>query len=159
MEIEVEPEIKEREEQERAPAERKVDYQEIVVSEVTDELHVYTQRVDQKNSLESMLTRLRADIAANPPLSGAYTPKKGELAIAKFTEDNEWYRVRIEKVAGGNSHVFYIDYGNREIIENTRIAALPAGFNTEKPFATENILALVTLPKDVCIQCLKFLVY
>ncbi|XP_058791125.1 staphylococcal nuclease domain-containing protein 1 [Phymastichus coffea] len=147
VEIEVEPEEK-REETERAPAERKIDYQEIVVSEITDELHVYTQRVDQKATLEGLLARLRQEIETNPPLAGAYTPKKGDLAIAKFTVDNEWYRVKIEKVAGPNVSVFYIDYGNREVLDVTRVAAVPAGFTADKPFATENILAIVTLPKD-----------
>ncbi|KAL7307029.1 hypothetical protein TKK_0000774 [Trichogramma kaykai] len=146
VEIEVEPD-KEREERERAPAERKVDYQEIIVSEVTDDLRVYTQRVDQKSALEGMLTRLRHEIATNPPLAGAYTPKKGDLAIAKFTDD-EWYRVKIEKVSGNKVSVLYIDYGNREVVDSVRVAAMPAGFAAEKPYATENILALVHLPKD-----------
>ncbi|XP_031777766.1 tudor staphylococcus/micrococcal nuclease isoform X2 [Nasonia vitripennis] len=146
VEVEVEPE--EKREEERAPAERKIDYQEVVVSEVTDELHVYTQKVDQKAALESLLSRLRQEIDANPPLAGAYTPKKGDLAIAKFTEDDEWYRVKVEKVAGTNVSVFYIDYGNREVITSTRVAAMPAGFAGEKPFATENTLAIVALPKD-----------
>lgn len=102
-----------------------------------------------------MLTRLRQEIAANPPLGGAYNPKKGELAIAKFTEDDEWYRVKIEKVAGTNVSVFYIDYGNREVINVTRVAAMPAGFAGDKPYATENLLALVALPKDVSFIFLK----
>ena len=126
MEIEVEPE-KGTEEQ-RKPAQRKIDYQEVVVSEILDDLHIYTQKVDQKTTLEGMLGRLRAEIAANPPLAGAYTPKKGELAIAKFSDDDEWYRVKIEKVSGPNVSVFYIDYGNREVINVTRVAAMPAGF-------------------------------
>lgn len=147
MIVEVEPE-KEREE-ERGPPERKINYQEIVVSEITNDLHIYTQKVEQKAALEGLLSRLRQEVATNPPLIGAYTPKKGELAIAKFSEDDEWYRIKIEKVAGPNVSVFYIDYGNRETINVTRLAALPAGFASEKPYATENILGLVTLPKDV----------
>lgn len=155
VEIEVEPEEK-REETERAPAERKIDYQEIVVSEITDDLRVYTQKVDQKAALEGFLTRLRQEIAANPPLGGAYTPKKGDLAIAKFTEDDEWYRVRIEKVVGTNVSVFYIDYGNRETLNVTRVASVPAGFATDKPYATENLLAIVALPKDVSSMLSKY---
>lgn len=154
VEVEVEPE--EKREEERTPAERKIDYQEIVVSEVTDDLHVYTQKVDQKAALESLLTRLRQEIAANPPLAGAYTPKKGDLAIAKFTEDDEWYRVKVEKVAGSNVSVFYIDYGNREVITSTRVAAMPAGFAGEKPFSIENTLAIVALPKDVSFDTYNF---
>lgn len=122
------------------------------MSEVTEELHVYTQKVDQKNNLEGMLSRLRQEIASNPPVAGAYTPKRGELAIAKFTEDDEWYRVKIEKVVGNNVSVFYYDYGNREVINVSRVAAMPAGFSGDKPYATENILALVALPKDVSLS-------
>lgn len=136
------------EEEQKVPTERKIEYQEVVVSEVTSELHVYTQRVDQKNNLESMLTRLRQEIASNPPLTGAYTPRRGDMAIAKFSEDDQWYRVKIEKVAGSNVHVFYVDYGNREVLNPSRIAALPSGFN-DKPYATEYILACLDLPKDV----------
>ena len=138
---------------------RKIDYQEIVVSEVTSDLRVYTQKVDQKANLESLLTRLRQEVEANPPLGGAYTPKKGDLAIAKFTEDDQWYRVKIEKVQGPNISVFYIDYGNREVLNVTRVASMPAGFASDKPFATENTLAIVALPKDVCIYTYNYFLY
>lgn len=41
------------------------------------------------NQLEKLMEQLRADLSANPPLPGAYTPKKGEVCAAKFT-DGEW---------------------------------------------------------------------
>lgn len=34
----------------------------------------------------------------------------------RFTEDNEWYRAKIERVQGSNATVFYVDYGNKEVI-------------------------------------------
>lgn len=58
------------------------------------------------------------------------------------------YRVKVEKVQGGNSTVLYIDYGNRETLPNTRLASLPAAYVGDKPFATEYALPYVTLPKD-----------
>jgi len=43
------------------------------------------------------MTELRNDLADNPPLPGAYTPKKGDLCAAKFSDDL-WYRARVTKV-------------------------------------------------------------
>lgn len=151
--VEQEAEV-EKPEEEIQTAERKVDYQKVVLIEVTDELHFYAQHVDQGDILEGLLSRLRQELAANPPLPGAYNPKRGDLAVAKFTEDDQWYRVKVEKVAGPNISVFYIDYGNRETLNVTRVAAMPGSFATDKPFATEYALACVTLPNDVRISCL-----
>lgn len=75
-------------------------------------------------------------------------PKRGDLCAAKYTVDNEWYRAKIEKVQGSKVSVLYIDYGNREELNASRLAALPATFLSDKPFATEYSLACVTLPKD-----------
>ena len=49
----------------------------MVVIEVTPELHVHAQQEDQAPKLENMLGRLRQELAANPPLAGAYNPKRG----------------------------------------------------------------------------------
>lgn len=91
---------------------------------------------------------MRQEFQANPPLPGAYTPRRGEICAAKFTVDDEWYRVKVEKVQAGNATVRYIDYGNRETLPVVRLASLPAAYGSEKPFATEFNLPYVTLPKD-----------
>ncbi|XP_046434309.1 staphylococcal nuclease domain-containing protein 1 [Neodiprion fabricii] len=145
----VEAEVEtEKPEEEVQTGERKVDYQKVVVTEVTEELHFFAQNVDQGDVLEGLLSRMRQELAANPPLPGAYNPKRGDLAVAKFTEDDQWYRAKVEKVSGPNVSVFYIDYGNRETLNVTRVAAMPGSFATDKPFATEYVLAYVTLPND-----------
>lgn len=139
----------EKNEDEKEVAERKIDYQEIVITEVTEDLHFYAQNVEQGSLLENLLLQLRQELAANPPLPGAYKPTRGDLAVAKFTGDDQWYRVKTEKVSGPNVSVFYIDYGNRETINVTRVADLPARFATDKPYAHEYTLACVALPNDV----------
>lgn len=45
----------------------------------------------------------------------------GDLCAAKFSEDNEWYRAKVEKVQGGNVSILYIDYGNKEVRSNTQL--------------------------------------
>lgn len=84
-----------------------------------------------------------------PPVTGAYNPRRGDLCAAKFTEDNEWYRAKVEKIEkGGNVSILYVDYGNRELVPTTRLAMLPPAFLSDKPYAHEYILALVVLPTD-----------
>ena len=40
----------------------------------------------------------RTEFTTNPPLAGAYTPKKGDICAAKFVDD-QWYRARVEKMS------------------------------------------------------------
>ncbi|CAD6237210.1 GSCOCG00002195001-RA-CDS [Cotesia congregata] len=140
-----EEEVKE----EKEVVERKVETREVVVSEVTEDLHFFAQYVDQKNQVEGLLTRLRQELEENPPLPGAFSPKRGDLVAAKFSGDGEWYRAKVEKVAGTNISVLYVDYGNREVVNVTQVAPLPAEFSGEKPYAHEFVAAYVALPKDV----------
>lgn len=77
----------------------------------------------------------------------------GDICAAKFA-DEQWYRAKVEKVTPNEVHIYYIDYGNREITTAARCATLPSTFATDKPFAHEFGLAFVKLPKDVCILLL-----
>nr|QBI71280.1 ebna2 binding protein P100 [Orthoderella ornata] len=128
--------------------ERKIEYQKVLVIDYTPELHFYAQLVEQGPKLEQLMNKIRQEFLANAPLAGAFTPRKGELCAAKFSEDGEWYRARVEKVSGNNVSVFYVDYGNREVVDITKCAALPSAFATEKPYAHEYGLACVQLPRD-----------
>jgi len=127
--------------------ERKIDYQKVNVIVVTPDLHFYAQLVEQGPKLEQLMAKIQQEFNANPPLSGSFSPKRGELCAAKFT-DGQWYRARVEKVSGSKISVFYIDYGNRMIVEASQCAALPSGFVADKPYAHEYAMACVQLPKD-----------
>lgn len=132
-----------------APSDRKVKYENVVITEVTPELHFYAQHADQGTKLEELMSKLRQDFRAMPPVTGSYNPRRGDLCAAKFTEDNEWYRAKIEKLEkGGNASILYVDYGNRETVPTTRLAQLPPAFASDKPYAHEYNLALVVLPTD-----------
>ncbi|KAJ1524901.1 hypothetical protein ONE63_009761 [Megalurothrips usitatus] len=142
-----EQEVKERRDDERN-AERHMNQTKVVVTETTPELHFYAQAVDLGPKLEALMAKIRQEFTANPPLAGAYQPKKGDVCAAKFVDD-EWYRAKVEKVEkGGNVSVLYMDYGNRETLSATRCAQLPSAFTAEKPYATEYQLFGVTLPPD-----------
>lgn len=109
-----EEEVKEEDKDEKV-VERKVNQEKVVVTEVTPEMHFYAQHTDQGAKLETLMAKLRKEFQDSPPLSGAFTPKRGELCAAQFSEDNEWYRAKVEKVQGQNVTILYVDYGNKEV--------------------------------------------
>ncbi|XP_063164900.1 staphylococcal nuclease domain-containing protein 1 [Candoia aspera] len=130
--------------------ERTANYKPVFVTEVTDDLHFYVQDVETGTQLEKLMESMRGEIAACPPVEGAYTPRRGDFCIAKFV-DGEWYRARVEKAeSAGKVHVFYIDYGNKETLPSTRLAALPQAFGTRllPAQATEYQFAFIQVPQD-----------
>lgn len=130
------------------PQERTVTLKKIVITEITRELHFYGQHVESGPKLEQMTTQLRAELASKPPVAGAYTPKVGEVCVAKFSLDDEWYRAKVLSVNGSNATVLFIDYGNTEQTQSTRLAQIPAGFENLPAQAHEYALALVQLSSD-----------
>ncbi|KAH8252203.1 hypothetical protein KR026_012487 [Drosophila bipectinata] len=140
--------VVEEEKEDKVVAERKVNYENVIVTEITETLTFFAQSVENGSKLETLMSKLHADFQSNPPIAGAYTPKRGDLVAAQFTLDNQWYRAKVERVQGSNATVLYIDYGNKETLPTSRLAALPPAFSSEKPYATEYALALVALPTD-----------
>ena len=49
-----------------------------MVTEVTAEGKIYAQHFDEGPKLESLMNEIRQEFSANPPLAGAYQPKRGE---------------------------------------------------------------------------------
>ncbi|XP_006202319.1 staphylococcal nuclease domain-containing protein 1 [Vicugna pacos] len=130
--------------------ERSASYKPVFVTEITDDLHFYVQDVETGTQLEKLMENMRNDIASHPPVEGSYAPRRGEFCIAKFV-DGEWYRARVERVESpAKVHVFYIDYGNREILPSSRLGTLPPAFSTRvlPAQATEYAFAFIQVPQD-----------
>uniref|UniRef100_A0A0A9XU00 Staphylococcal nuclease domain-containing protein 1 n=1 Tax=Lygus hesperus TaxID=30085 RepID=A0A0A9XU00_LYGHE len=125
---------------------RKMEYKEVLIVE-TGELTFWCQYAAQGQKLNALQAKLSQEMAANPPLAGSYTPKRGDLCAAKYPVDDSWYRAKIEKVSGTKVTVLYVDYGNRAEISSVQCASLPSSFG-EKPFANQYSLAFVGLPPD-----------
>jgi len=73
-------------------------------------------------------------------------PKAGQLVIAQFTEDNKWYRAKIDSISAGGITVFYVDYGNLEILHKSRIRQIDSSFTTLPFQARESFLAYLQPP-------------
>jgi len=143
-------EIKEELKPEDDKTERKVDQKTVVVTEITPELHLYVQYTDEGDKLESLMSELRQELTEKPPLTGAYKPEKGDLCVARYSADNEWYRARVEKILpDGEVAVLFVDYGNRENVKGSKCARLPnVSAANVSPFAKEYTLACISLPSD-----------
>jgi len=137
------------EEEEKAALneDRKVNYTEVLVTEVTEEGKFYACNVSDGTALEKLMDNLREEFTTNPPLSGAYQPKKNDLCAAKFVDD-QWYRAKVEKIGVSDVQVLYIDYGNRASVPKTKLGSLPATFQTPGGYAKPYSLALTQLPPD-----------
>jgi staphylococcal nuclease domain-containing protein 1 len=123
----------------------------VVVTNITNDMSSFhAQYVDDGPKLEELLTELREELSTNPPLPGAYKPTKGDLVVAKFSADQQWYRAKIEKMVSQNeAQVIYIDYGNRETVATRNIAAMPSGkYSGLSAAAKEYTLAFVRLDTD-----------
>jgi len=143
----VQEEPKEAQAAEVEPQERKVNYKTVVITEVNDDLSFYAQNVDTGPQLEKLMEQLRSDLGANPPITGSYSPRKGDLCAAKFS-DGEWYRARVEKIEAGNINLLYVDFGNKETVDLSKLAALPGSYSSLPPQAKLYHLACVSLPTD-----------
>lgn len=133
------------------PPERKTNYKKMVVSEVVSSCHFWAQLCEQGPKLNDLMKQLQSDLAANPPLPGSFTPKKGSLCVAQFSGDGLWYRASIEKVQQPSSQqvqVLYIDFGNHETLPSSKLAVLPGGYNSLPAQAKELRLACVISPDD-----------
>ncbi|KAA0200818.1 hypothetical protein HAZT_HAZT002114, partial [Hyalella azteca] len=122
--------------------ERKIDFRPMVITEITNEGKIYGQKLSDGPSLDKLSEALQQAFASNPPVTGAYNPKR-----AKFV-DNMWYRAKVEKVAGGKVHVYYVDYGNRQVTTPTRCTQLPHGLEKQPYYAKEMQLALIKLYEE-----------
>ena len=58
--------------------ERKVSYETVIVTEVANDGKIFAQHVDEGPKLEGLMSQLREEFSRNPPLAGAFIPKKGE---------------------------------------------------------------------------------
>lgn len=128
---------------------RKVNFVKVAITDVQKgSLKFSAQVVEDGARLEKMTADLREHLKQHPPMTGAYTPKRGEVCVAPFSVDGLWYRAKVESVRGGQAEVLFIDYGNRESMPATSCAQMPAGFSSMPPAAKEYSLALTAIPND-----------
>lgn len=134
-------------------SERKQNFRQVAVTDIAPgALRFSAQNIEDGAKIEKMTAEMRQTIADHPPLAGSYAAKRGDLCVAKFSEDGQWYRAKVESIRAGQAEIVYIDYGNRETVEAAKLAQMPAGFATTPAGVKEYTLALVKLPNEDYVQ-------
>ena len=99
---------------------RKVALVEVLVTEITEDAKFYGCTVSDGPALEKLMDSLREEFTTNPPLAGAYQPKKNDLCAAKFVDD-QWYRAKVEKVGASDAQVTYNSFISKHLLVALRL--------------------------------------
>ncbi|XP_062091486.1 ribonuclease TUDOR 1 [Humulus lupulus] len=124
----------------------------VVVTEVLGGGMLYVQTVgDQK--LAPIQQQLAALNLQEAPVIGAFNPKKGEIVLAQFSADGSWNRAMIVNGPRGAVEsptdmfeVFYIDYGNQEVVTYSQLRPADASVSAAPGLAQLCNLAYIKVP-------------
>uniref|UniRef100_A0A2N9GDE4 Tudor domain-containing protein n=1 Tax=Fagus sylvatica TaxID=28930 RepID=A0A2N9GDE4_FAGSY len=124
----------------------------VIVTEVLGGSKFYVQTVgDQKvASIQQQLASLSLQEA---PVIGAFNPKKGDIVLAQFSADDSWNRAMIVNAPRGavespkdKFEVFYIDYGNQEVVQYSQLRPLESSVSSSLGLAQLCSLAYIKVP-------------
>ncbi|XP_019700708.2 maternal protein tudor isoform X3 [Harpegnathos saltator] len=78
--------------------------------------------------LEPIMNSIAETYEKNEEMMQAFEIKCDTSCIAQYQEDLKWYRAMIKSVEGNNATVKFIDYGNTESVDFTRIKTIREEF-------------------------------
>ncbi|ESN95014.1 hypothetical protein HELRODRAFT_193703, partial [Helobdella robusta] len=98
---------------------------ELVITYIESPCMFWASLVNQMAKQSDIENRLAGICDGLPRLKGP--PCAGKIYGCVYSVDNNWYRCKISQVINkAQSEVLYVDYGNREVVENACLVELPA---------------------------------
>jgi len=119
------------------------------ITEIVDCSDFYVQWVGDKNA--ELVEKALAAVAALPETTEPFkAPANANgrpfVAAGQFSDDS-WHRVRCDSQVGDDWNVYFIDYGNHDLLLGDRVRALPAEAAKIPPLAVHAALAGLSAPK------------
>ena len=109
--------------------------------------HSFFVRLVQEDDLTTSIEQALRTMYEEPDtlsLMLSLAPAVGDYAIAQFSEDCKWYRVRVTGLDASDPskvEVLFIDYGNSEESELSKLRSYSSTLPTSPPYAIECFLA------------------
>ena len=126
----------------------------VVISYIESILHFACQVVDNSEAIESLVSQMNKHYSAMPP-TNQLEPREGTYCAALFSQDNMWYRARINSYdkTANQIHVLFVDYGNSESLPVSNIRELTSEFlslpNQAIACTLEDSQSLLNISRDV----------
>lgn len=120
------------------------------ITEIVDAGDFYVQWIGDKNA--ELVEKALAAVAEQPEPEEAFTAPasangRSFIAAGQFSDDS-WHRVRCDRLdSNGDWIVYFIDYGNHDVIIPERLRHLPAEAQKIPPLAVHAALAGLSAPK------------
>ncbi|PNF34127.1 hypothetical protein B7P43_G01154 [Cryptotermes secundus] len=109
---------------------KKGDAVDVVMSHVVSPHSFYVQRLgEHARYLTSVMKDMNTEYTKSANIGLIYTPQVGMPCAAQYTVDKKWYRAKIIALPGKRMvEVFYVDYGNQELVAWNQIRRLQPRF-------------------------------
>merc|ERR1712137_1204401 len=114
-------------EEESEAVEKQIRWYNVTVSEIVDASTFYVQITDDQPRLD----KLMAELNSREHMPTGLKPERGLVCLAKFSLDNQWYRVRVIRFDDKTATVIYCDYGNTAQVPVSGLRQIPAGMDTK----------------------------
>ncbi|KAJ8365184.1 hypothetical protein SKAU_G00140150 [Synaphobranchus kaupii] len=100
-------------------------------------LFIHIQTAEMMECLHNVTMALQKTYAGS--LGTEYLPDYGELCAVKYSQDQNWYRGAVQSADAGykTASIFYVDFGNEEVVTLDRIKPLSACVDPAPPCAVE----------------------
>ncbi|XP_033755165.1 putative ATP-dependent RNA helicase TDRD12 isoform X2 [Pecten maximus] len=111
------------------------EFHDVHLSAIMSPTLMYLQRSESSKLLEKMNDEINERMKnVEPTVMKLTSLKTGSVCLAKFGEDNMWYRVRILKELDDNMvKVLHVDFGDQEEVSRDNLQKIPQEF-LELPF-------------------------
>lgn len=103
---------------------------ELEVVEICDGCRFFCHVAGNKD-IVALQQQLAASSLKDDALGHKFQPGVGGICMAKFSEDDQWYRAKVLKRQQGKVDVFFIDYGNKDVVADDRLRPLDPTLNTQ----------------------------